>query len=256
MNFNGKRWTFLNGGRQGDVFGHNGEILKQYVQKGIAIANKEVEIMRKISNLPFVPKIIQQYNNKHFTMTRVPGVQLESLRGTLNRNSSQQSNISNQLLNHVKKLENRGITHGDLRHQNIFVDMSSGKPKVYIIDFGDSTYSEGKVINTNSRNFINKFRTNTAFLQYKRSLNNNQNAMNNLKKVITHLRGWFPPKASFQEKRNLKNFLHRFRTITSKNQMNLFSRVNKLGNGKLPAELKEISKKNYPPPSKRSRTSR
>jgi RIO-like serine/threonine protein kinase len=254
MNFNGKRWTFLSEGQQGGVFGHNGEILKQYHRENSA--TKEVEILKKIKNLHFVPKLIRQYNNKHFTMTRVPGVQLDSLRGKLNRNSSQQSNISNQLLNHIKKLENKGITHGDLHHRNILVDMSSGKPKVYIIDFGDSTYSNGKVINTNSRNFINNFRTSTGFLQPKRTLNNNQNAQNNLGKVITALRSWFPPKASFQEKRNLKNFLHRFRNIKNKNKTNLLSRVNKLGNGNLPAELKEISKKNYHPPSKRSRTSR
>ena len=111
--------------------GANGTV---YLHKGLAIKKtddlREVQALLKLTNLPFVPRIRNQ-GPGWFSMNRLP---VGSKPWSRWKATTEQKRAAlRQLRANVNTLHARGISHGDLHTDNVFVNKKS---KVWIIDFG------------------------------------------------------------------------------------------------------------------------
>ena len=61
--------------------------------------------------------------------------------------------VCSQLLNHLKKLHEKGFTHNDLKQTNVLGDQSDDE-KFYLIDFGLAT----RYLGSNGQHKSTKFR--------------------------------------------------------------------------------------------------
>lgn len=107
-------------------------IVKHY--ENVGCMRREVNILRKIEHLKYVPKIVE-IQKSYVMMTKIPGVDLYELLITKKIKFSEDElrMIIHKLLHIIKDIHSLNIVHRDIKPENIMYDRRT--KRVYLIDF-------------------------------------------------------------------------------------------------------------------------
>ncbi|XP_046378489.2 uncharacterized protein LOC124150594 [Haliotis rufescens] len=114
----------------------------------------EARILTYLDDVPFVPDVVgllptgpSMYNlsivSEYIKNSSTIGVWFNNSHKV---SGCQWLNISYQIAGGLRHINERYVLHNDLHHKNILIQWRGSDPKVYFIDFGDSTFRHGRAV--------------------------------------------------------------------------------------------------------------
>ena len=250
------RLNLLGEGGNGAVFNIRGQNKVIKVSRNKKSLKKEYDVLKYIRALghKFVPEVYKFYDVEKdmvwFEMNKVKG---DSLYNFLYEHPDSINKVYKILKDYLGKLKSMEIIHGDLKGDNIIVNIEGGAIKIMLIDFGRSLSPHSTTVNQSKikENLIFNHRGTRITLPYIYPENGelpymlNNEALNQLKKNYS-IKTPLPVKSSLTG-RSLSR--HSTTVIQSKRRKNQI--FNHRGtrvtpeNGELPYMLNNEVKKNY-----------